>query len=82
VTSVAIRDQLKGDDECVGVITVAVFPKCAQIIYTELDRAVDKAENTGATKDAWNSVDEGLLRLLYSELATGLHGIKTRLNIR
>jgi len=31
------------------------FQKCTQIIYTEPDRTVDKAEYTGATKDAWNA---------------------------
>jgi hypothetical protein len=35
--------------------TGAGFPKCTQIIYTEPDRTDDKAEYTGATKDAWNT---------------------------
>ena len=54
MTSVAFRDLLKGNDECVCVRTVAFFLKCTQIIYTELDRTVDKAEyERGDQRSNW-----------------------------
>jgi hypothetical protein len=37
------------------VATGTGFPKCTQIIYTELDRTVDKARYIGATKDVGNT---------------------------
>ena len=44
LTSVAIRHLFKSNDEYLGVRTVAFFPKCTQITYTEFHRTDDKAE--------------------------------------